>query len=895
MINVTVLLPIYKHGNNCWEYKEYLMTKIGKIQVTKGVYWVEIPDENVYILCGCPADSVKHLKKRGLIVTREEKGVTFETGPNVILLSDVMLQNGGFANMAEFPVLQMLYFQGMILPNHPNNTGTKPMLIGSENQVQAQMQYIYRGNYGLISENEILDAGVSPEMAKDMMRLKLKFAFGAIRNTEALLDSHIINNDPVEIRNNVFVQRLKLNVFEVRYKDETITVDLNLPSHECYGATYTLDFHHIKREYFAIIHSGQGDGWDLNRPTMASILMFQGKIYLIDTGPNILYSLKALGIGVNEIEGIFHTHGHDDHFSGLTSLMHTDHRIKYYATPLVRASVTKKLCALVSMEEEDFANYFDIHDLEFDVWNDIESLEVKPVFSPHPVETSILTFRALGKDGFKTYGHFADIVALDVLEKMVTDDPNANGITQEFFEKTRNYYLEPLNIKKIDIGGGLIHGMAEDFRNDPSDKIILSHTSKELTTSQKEIGSGAPFGMVDVLIPSHQNYIRRSALRFMKSYFPSASTHQLGMLLNNPLILFNPESIVIKKGRRNQNIYMILTGEVEVIHGQSGNFSLLSTGGIIGEISGLTGELSKETYRAVNCVQALEIPCSLYLDFVKKNGLYAEIEQLKENREFLQDTWLFGEAISYPIHYKIAQEIQPVEFKKGQEIPLETNNELYVLKSGILERILDDQVYETLSTGNFVGEERILLGTSSFFKTIVKEDAVLFKIPGKVLLNIPIVRWKLFETYDKRIKSLINPKITNKPVFSWREEYSVNIKEIDDDHIELLKVAESLYQLIGSNDQKEFLNRLKKLVLLAQQHFHVEEDMMEKNKFPESNIHKKKHKRIMKEALDVIKKIQNDQYDIDDDFVNFLKDWIINHILTEDRKYGEFLNRQQNS
>jgi hemerythrin len=871
------------------------MAKMGKIQVTKGVYWVEIPDENVYILCGCPADSVKHLKKRGLIIIREEKGVTFETGPNIILLSDVMLQNGGFANMAEFPVLQMLYFQGMILPNHPNNTGIKPMLIGSENQVEAQMKYIYRGNYGLISENEILDTGVSAQTAKDMMRLKLKFAFGTIRNTEDLLDSHVINNDSIEIRNNVFVRRINLNVFEFRYKDETVTVDLNLQPHESYGATYTLDFHHIKREYFAVIHSGQGDGWDLNRPTMASILMFQGKIYLIDTGPNILYSLKALGIGVNEIEGIFHTHGHDDHFSGLTSLMHTDHRIKYFATPLVRASVTKKLCALVSMEEEDFANYFDIHDLEFNEWNDIDSLEVKPIFSPHPVETSILIFRALGKDGFKTYGHFADIVSLDVLEKMITDDPNANGITQSFFEETRQKYLAPLNIKKIDIGGGLIHGMAEDFRNDQSDKIILSHTSKELTNSQKEIGSGAPFGMVDVLIPSHQDYIRRSALRYMKSYFPTAPRNQLSMLLNNPLILFNPESIVIKSGRHNSNIYMILTGEVEVIHAQSQNYSLLSTGGIIGEISGLACEASKETYRAINFVQALEIPCSLYLDFVKKNGLYSEIEKLKENREFLQNTWLFGEAISYPIHYKIAQELESVKYEKGQEISLETNTELYVLKSGSIERILDDQVYEILSSGNFVGEERILFGTSSLFKTIVKENAVLFKIPGKVLLNIPIVRWKLFETFEKRMKSLINPKISNKPMFIWREEYAVNIEEMDNDHIEMMKVAETLYQLIDTNNQDKFLNRLKQLVNLAQQHFQKEEELLKKNQYPDYSKHIKKHKRIMQEATDVIQKIQDNRYDIDDDFVNFLKDWILNHILTEDRKYGEYLSRKKDS
>ena len=121
------------------------MPKISKIQVTNGVFWVEVPDLNLYIMCGCPADSVKHLSKRGLIVARDKNGIAYETGPNAILLSDISVQNGFFSNLSEFPVLHMYYRQGMILPGHPNNTGLKPLLIGSEEQIKAQMQYIYRG------------------------------------------------------------------------------------------------------------------------------------------------------------------------------------------------------------------------------------------------------------------------------------------------------------------------------------------------------------------------------------------------------------------------------------------------------------------------------------------------------------------------------------------------------------------------------------------------------------------------------------------------------------------------------------------------------------------------------------------------------------------------------
>jgi len=61
--------------------------------------------------------------KHGLIVTIERNRVTFETGPNAILLSDVMLQSDIIANIAAFPVLKMLYRQEILILDHPNNTG----------------------------------------------------------------------------------------------------------------------------------------------------------------------------------------------------------------------------------------------------------------------------------------------------------------------------------------------------------------------------------------------------------------------------------------------------------------------------------------------------------------------------------------------------------------------------------------------------------------------------------------------------------------------------------------------------------------------------------------------------------------------------------------------------
>ena len=79
------------------------MPAIKTIEVATGIHWVEIPEADLRILCGCPADSVKHLMKKGLIVSEDLGGVQAETGPNAILLSDSLIQGGAFSQPGGIP------------------------------------------------------------------------------------------------------------------------------------------------------------------------------------------------------------------------------------------------------------------------------------------------------------------------------------------------------------------------------------------------------------------------------------------------------------------------------------------------------------------------------------------------------------------------------------------------------------------------------------------------------------------------------------------------------------------------------------------------------------------------------------------------------------------------
>ena len=726
------------------------MSKITLTPVSSGIYWLEVAEADLRVLCGCPADSVKHLMKRGLIDSTEVGSVHCETGPNAILLSDRQIQNGSFANLAEFPVLQMLYRQGMLLPGHPNNTGAKPILIGRDEVVRAQMDYIYRGNYGLTSVEEILDTGLSEEQAEEMMRLKLRFAFGTIHPTEDLLEARIVGNAPVEVRNGVTVARQRTNRYEFTYQGEQVLVDLNLPLNRHYETPYDLGFHTLPRDYFSIVHTGEGDGWDINRPCMASILVFQGRIYLIDAGPNIDHSLNALGVDINEVEGIFHTHAHDDHFSGLTTLMRTDHRLKYYSTRLVRESVSKKLAALMSVEEQDFEQYFEIHDLDLGIWNNIDGLEVRPIFSPHPVETNIFFFRTLWSKGYLSYAHLADIPARDVLEGMVTEDSDAPGLSDELFEQVWEYYRVPADVKKIDMGGGLIHGKAVDFEGDESKKIVLAHTDRPLTEGEQEIGVEETFGSIDVLIPGNEDYLLIYAENHLKTYYPTVPHSDLIMLVNCERRSYGVGETIIPSGVIPDSVHLLLTGTAELIKDEFGISNPLSSASLIGDLSVLSETPTTSIYRARSPVETLAIPRVLFHEFILRNQILEQVEHLQEMLEFMHHCWLLQEMISYPVKIRIARHTVLSKHKKGDTFNPDEKGFAF-LKTGKAVLWDNGRLVRILTPGDFWGVGAVLGGLSQNISVEIVEDVTTYRITNpEVLRQAPILRWKLLEKTGQR-------------------------------------------------------------------------------------------------------------------------------------------------
>lgn len=478
------------------------MSQIFVQRLLAGLYWVEIPAAGLRLQCGCPPDANKYLRAVGLI----RQTPNGETGPNAILLADAAADPyapGWFpVNAAEFSVMQMLYLQGLIIPGHPNNTGQRPLLIGETEELNRQLRYIYHGNYGLDSLDDLQNAGMSLEEAEAFWYVKKKFAFGALHPITKLIQPIYLDGlESAEPIAGCRITRLRTNHFRISYAEESTEIILQ-PG--IFPPAYRLPSVHLPENVsFGVLHTGEGDGWDATRPCMAAVLIFHGKYYMVDAGPNVWQNWQQTGKTVKDIQAVFLTHAHDDHAIGLMQAICEGIRLPVYCNSVIKAAFARKMAALMGIPPDKMTDFFDFRLLKIHNWQTIaasesgETLEVMPCYSLHPIETHIYYFRytdALGN--CRTYGHLADILSEKGLQAMECDAPEH---IRWLFSSIRMHYYLPADLKKIDIGGGAAHGSAEDFVGDPTPKKVFAHIHRPLTDAELKIGGERRFGDWDAL------------------------------------------------------------------------------------------------------------------------------------------------------------------------------------------------------------------------------------------------------------------------------------------------------------------------------------------------------------------------------------------------------------
>ena len=126
---------------------------------------------------------------------------------------------------------------------------------------------------------------------------------------------------------------------------------------------------------------------------------------------------------------------------------------------------------------------------------------------------------------------------------------------------------------------------------------------------------------------------------------------------------------------------------------------------------------------------------------------------------------------------------------------------------------------------------------------------------------------------------------------AWSDNLSVNVTQIDEQHKKLVGMLNDLHDAMKQGKGSDVTGKvLSGLVQYVATHFAFEEKLMKEHAYPEYLKHKLEHDTLTKQALDLQKQFQESKPVLTVELMKFLKDWLSNHILGTDKKYGPYLN-----
>lgn len=125
-----------------------------------------------------------------------------------------------------------------------------------------------------------------------------------------------------------------------------------------------------------------------------------------------------------------------------------------------------------------------------------------------------------------------------------------------------------------------------------------------------------------------------------------------------------------------------------------------------------------------------------------------------------------------------------------------------------------------------------------------------------------------------------------------KQKLHLEIVGIDNQHKELIYILQQTNDLQHTSDSRRKIYLpmiIKKLFYYSQFHFSYEEEHMAKSGFPLLKEQQDFHKFFIKEVIKFAEEYKSGITGLTDEIILFLKDWTINHILTEDKKYKVYL------
>jgi len=130
-------------------------------------------------------------------------------------------------------------------------------------------------------------------------------------------------------------------------------------------------------------------------------------------------------------------------------------------------------------------------------------------------------------------------------------------------------------------------------------------------------------------------------------------------------------------------------------------------------------------------------------------------------------------------------------------------------------------------------------------------------------------------------------------LIEWTDSLSVNVAEIDRQHKKLIAMINDLNDAMRQGQGKDVAGKIiNGLISYTETHFSTEEKYFDRFGYPEADGHKKEHAAFVQKVSEFNNGFEKGKLGLSIELMRFLSDWIKNHIMIVDKKYGPFFNEK---
>ncbi len=125
----------------------------------------------------------------------------------------------------------------------------------------------------------------------------------------------------------------------------------------------------------------------------------------------------------------------------------------------------------------------------------------------------------------------------------------------------------------------------------------------------------------------------------------------------------------------------------------------------------------------------------------------------------------------------------------------------------------------------------------------------------------------------------------------WSEGLSVQVKEIDEQHKNLVLMVNKLHEAMMNRQGRQVIGGIiDDLAEYTKYHFSTEERYMRQYRYPDMEAHIKEHKLFVQKVSSFKQDYDSGKLGVTIEVLNFLSNWLVTHISGTDKKFGPFLN-----